>query len=107
MSKSCGHELTEILDARERVDGSGVVLMNRVEACRMCGQRRAVTREERRGVRGTLGTIQIQCQSRSPPGPGVCAVSVRFVACRDKAASSAGRPTTAYGISTIWSSTVA
>ena len=43
MSKSCGHELTEILDARERVDGSGVVLASRVEACRMCGQRRAVT----------------------------------------------------------------
>ena len=43
MSKSCGHDLTEILDARERADGSGAVLASRVEACRMCGQRRAVT----------------------------------------------------------------
>ena len=47
MPKSCDHELTEILDADESVDDSGVVLVSRLEACRMCGQKRAVT--ERNG----------------------------------------------------------
>ena len=47
MSKSCGHELTEILDAGESVDGSSGVVTSRLEACRMCGQRRTVT--ERNG----------------------------------------------------------
>ena len=42
MPKSCGHELTEILDADESMDDSGAVLVSRLEACRMCGQRRTV-----------------------------------------------------------------
>ena len=43
MSKSCGHELTDILDTSENVDGSGVTQVSRLEACAMCGQRRTVT----------------------------------------------------------------
>ena len=43
MPKVCGHDLTDILDASENVDGSGVVLVSRLEACAMCGQRRTVT----------------------------------------------------------------
>ena len=46
MSKNCGHELTEILDSGESVDGSGSVLTSRVEACRMCGQRHTVTERD-------------------------------------------------------------
>ena len=47
MPKICGHKLTDIPDTRENVDGSGVVLVSRLEACVMCGQRRTVT--ERNG----------------------------------------------------------
>ena len=43
MSKSCGHKLTDILDTSDNVDGSGVTLVSRLEACVMCGQRRTVT----------------------------------------------------------------
>ena len=43
MPKSCGHELTEILESDESLDGSGVVLVSRLEACVICGQRRTVT----------------------------------------------------------------
>ena len=47
MQKNCEHGLTEILDTGEGVDGSGVALVVRIEACRLCGQRRTVT--ERNG----------------------------------------------------------
>ena len=43
LSKSCGHEMTDILDTSENVDGSGVTLVSRLETCVMCGQRRTVT----------------------------------------------------------------
>ena len=63
MSKNCGHELTEILDSGESVDGSGCP----GEPCRSLPDVRAEAHchgARRRGVGETLGAFQVQRQHR-------------------------------------------
>ena len=70
MTRSCGHELTETLESDESVAGSGVVLVNRLEACVICGQRRTVTEKSGEVSAGPWEPLQAQLHARPPSGPG-------------------------------------
>ena len=65
MQKSCEHGLTEILDTGEGVDVSGAALVVRVEACRLCGQRRAVTKRNGEDLEGSWDPYRFNVS----PGP--------------------------------------
>ena len=91
MPKNCGHELTEILDAGESVDGSGVVLVSRLEACRMCGRRRTVTERNGEVSAGPWEPFRL----RVSPDPYLDLESAMWVSASGPTATSRRSPRTA------------
>ena len=52
--------LTEILEVGDSADGAGVIVVSRVEACRLCGRKRVVAERNEEVSEGPLGILPIQ-----------------------------------------------